>query len=181
MWSYNIHASVLGWCGPGQCTVSGLCLLLSYRHMLPVLQSYNYPHFCGVNQGGAQPPAREKNVIMIQAQHRAPALHMLAPHPLLCAARVCRVIAVPGCGGRPHLFLLDTVSYVTPPQQPAPSTTLAKVSTLFLYLLLWRGCDGGGDGAGAAFLGYPPHSPVTIIEFVEPLPLSAQLSLQSIT
>ena len=101
--------------------MSGLCLLLSYRHMLPVLQSYNYPHFCGVNQGGAQPPAREKNVIMIQAQHRAPALHMLAPHPLVCAARVCcRVIAVPGCGGRPHLFLLDTVSYVTPPQHQQP-------------------------------------------------------------
>ena len=121
---------------------------------------------------------------MIQAQQRAPALHMLAPHPLLCAARVCcRVIAVPGCGGRPHLFLLDTVSYVTPPQhqQPAATLALAKVSTLFLYLLLWRGCDGGGDGAGAAFLGYPPHSPVTIIEFVEPLPLSAQLSLHSIT
>ena len=122
---------------------------------------------------------------MIQAQHRAPALHMLGPclGPLLCAARVCRVIAVPGCGGRPHLFLLDTVSYVTPPQHQhlAATLALAKVSTLFLYLLLWRGCDGGGDGAGAAFLGYPPHSPVTIIEFVEPLPLSAQLSLQSIT
>ena len=183
MWSYNIHARAAGNVGPGQCTVSGLCLL-SYRHMLPVLQSYNYPHFCGVNQGGAQPPAREKNVIMIQAQQRAPALHMLGPgpHPLLCAARVCcRVIAVPGCGGRPHLFLLDTVSYVTPPQHQHPAATLAKVSTLFLYLLLWRGCDGGGDGAGAAFLGYPPHSPVTIIEFVEPLPLSAQLSLHSIT
>ena len=64
--------------------MSGLCLLLSYRHMLPVLQSYNYPHFCGVNQGGAQPPAREKNVIMIQAQQRAPALHMLAPSGVCC-------------------------------------------------------------------------------------------------
>ena len=118
--------------------MSGLCLLLSYRHMLPVLQSYNYPHFCGVNQGGAQPPAREKNVIMIQAQQRAPALHMLAPHPL-CAARVCCRVIARGCGGRPHLFLLDTVSYVTPHPSLAPSTTLAKVSTLFLYLLLWRG------------------------------------------
>ena len=157
MRSYNIHARAAGNVGPGQCTVSGLCLLLSYRHMLPVLQSYNYPHFCGVNQGGAQPPATEKNVIMIQAQHRAPALHMLAPgpHPLLCAARVCRVIAVPGCGGRPHLFLLDTVSYVTPHQHqhPAPPWPWPRCPPCFCIC-----CCGEGEGVMVAEMVRAQHS-----------------------
>ena len=154
VWSYNIHARAAGNVGPGQCTVSGLCLLLSYRHMLPVLQSYNYPHFCGVNQGGAQPPAREKNVIMIQAQQRAPALHMLAPHPLLCAARVCcRVIAVPGCGGRPHLFLLDTVSYVTPHQHQQPPWPWPRCPPCFCIC-----CCGEGEGVMVAEMVRAQHS-----------------------
>ena len=40
--------------------------------------------------------------------------------------------------GGTHLFLLDTVSYVTP-QHLALAATLAKVATLFLSVLLWRG------------------------------------------